>query len=158
MHSKITPNDAKDYKIRAILGKTQFNNQLKHWTNVDEACHRCGQPEDFKHGVYNCNKVNNLYNYIFSRVKLGANVNIKNIILSHERPYGAKPEDTIRFELIDVISTIALKWVLMSRIDKSELIYRDCANHIWGHLQLVANSYPKYRAAIAGLDFELDTG
>ena len=158
MHSKIIPNDAKDYKIRAILGKTQFNTQLKHWTDVEEACYRCGQPEDFKHGVYNCTEALNLYKYIFNKFKLGANVNIKNMILSHERPYGAKDENIIRLELIDTISTIALKWVLVSRVEKSNLHYRNCLNHIWGHLQLVANSFPKYRAAIAGLDFELDTG
>ena len=158
MHSRIIPNDAKDYKIRAILGKTQFNTQLKHWTDVDEACYRCGQPEDFKHGVYKCNKAINLYKHVFSKIKLGAIVNIKNMILSHERPYGAKDENIIRFELIDAISTIALKWVLVSRVEKTELIYKNCLNHIWGHLQLVANNFPKYRAAIAGLDFELDTG
>ena len=158
MHSKIIQNDAKDYKIRAILGKTQFNTQLKHWTDVEESCYRCGQPEDFKHGVYNCTEALNLYKYIFNKFKLGANVNIKNMILSHERPYGAKDENIIRFELIDSISTIALKWVLVSRVEKSNLHYQNCLNHIWGHLQLVANSFPKYRATIAGLDFELDTG
>ena len=158
MHSKIIPNDTKDYKFRAIMGKTQFNTQLKHWADVDESCHRCGQPEDFKHGVYKCNKAINLYKHVFSKIKLGAIVNIKNMILSHERPYGAKDENIIRFELIDAISTIALKWVLVSRVEKTELIYKNCLNHIWGHLQLVANNFPKYRAAIAGLDFELDTG
>ena len=158
MHSKIIPNDAKDYKIRAILGKTQFMTQLKHWTNVDEACYRCGQPEDFKHGVYNCSKAINLYKYIFNNIKLGAAVNIKNMILSHERPYGAKVEHILRFELIDSISTIALKWVLSSRADNKELHYKNCLNNIWAHLQLISDSFPKYRAIIAGLDFELDTG
>ena len=108
--------------------------------------------------MYNCNKAFNLYKYIFSKVKLGAVVNIKNMILSHERPYGAKDETIIRLELIDTVSTIALKWVLMSRVEKTELHYKNCLTHILGHLQLVANSFPKYRAAIAGLDFELDTG
>ena len=37
-------------------------------------------------------------------------------------------------------------------------LYKNCLTHILGHLKLVANSFPKYRAAITGLDFELDTG
>ena len=158
MHSKIIPNDAKDYKFRAIMGKTQFNSQLKHWADVDEARHRCGQPEDFKHGVYNCPTAINLYRYIFSNIKIGANVNIRNMILSHERPPGASTENIVRYEIIDTISTIALKWILVSRTEKKPLIYASCLKHIWAHMQLIANSYPKYRSAIAGLDFEIDTG
>ena len=108
MHSKIIPNDAKDYKFRALMGKTQFNNQLKHWTDVDEACHLCGEPEDFKHGVFHCGKSGNIFKYIFDRLKLGATVNIKNMILSHERQPSDNSEQTIKYELIDTVSTIAL--------------------------------------------------
>ena len=158
MHSKIIPNDAKDYKFRAIMGKTQFNTQLKHWADVDEACHLCGQPEDFKHGVYNCVGSGNLFKYIFDRIKLGATVNIKNMILSHERLPGDKDGNIIRYELIDAVSTIALKWILVSRVNKKVTIYNQCLKDVWRHLQLVANNFPKYRTAIAGLDFELDTG
>ena len=158
MHSKIIPNDAKDYKFRAIMGKTQFNTQLKHWAGVDEACHQCGQPEDFKHGVYNCNTAVNLYKYVFNNIKIGATVNIRNMILSHERPPGATTEMNIRFDLIDTISTVALKWVLVSRVEKKPIIYTKCLQHIRAHLQLVADRFPKYRPAIAGLDFNFDTG
>ena len=158
MHSKIIPNDAKDYKFRAIMGKTQFNAQLKHWADVDEACHQCGQPEDFKHGVYNCSTAVNLYKYVFDNIKIGATVNIRNMILSHERLPGATEENILRYDLIDTISTIALKWILVSRVEKNPIIYTSCLKHIWAHLQLVADNFSKYRAAIAGLDFEIDTG
>ena len=158
MHSRIIPNDAKDYKFRAIMGKTQFNTQLKHWAGVDEACHQCGQPEDFKHGVYNCGTAGNLYKYVFNNIKLGANVNIRNMILSHERPLGASEENNIKYDLIDTISTIIMKWVLVSRVEKKPIIYTNCLKHIQAHLHLVADNFPKYRSAIAGLDFERDTG
>ena len=158
MHSKIIPNDAKDYKFRALMGKTQFNNQLKHWTDVDEACHLCGEPEDFKHGVFHCGKSGNIYKYIFDKLKLGATVNIKNMILSHERLPSDNSEQIIKYELIDTVSTIALKWILMSRIEQKEPVYKDCLTYIWTHLQTIANCFPKYKATIRGLDFELDTG
>ena len=80
------------------------------------------------------------------------------MILSHERPPGASIENIVRYEIIDTISTIALKWILVSRVEKKPIIYTSCLKHIWAHLQLIANSYPKYRSAIAGLDFEIDTG
>ena len=80
------------------------------------------------------------------------------MVLCHERPFGAKDENIIRYELIDTISTIALQWVLNSRAHKTELNYNQCLNHICNHLQTVSNCFPKYRAAIAGLDFEIDTG
>ena len=114
--------------------------------------------EDFKHCTFNCDKTGNLYKYIFDNIKLGATVNIKNMILSHERPPGATTEMNIRFDLIDTISTVALKWVLVSRVEKKPIIYTICLKHIWAHLHLVSDNFPKYRSTIAGLDFERDTG
>ena len=43
------------------------------------------------------------------------------MILSHERPPGATTEMNIRFDLIDTISTVALKWVLVSRGEKKPI-------------------------------------
>ena len=80
------------------------------------------------------------------------------MILSHERLPGDNDGNIIRYELIDAISTIALKCILVSRINKIETIYSQCIKDIWFHLQLIANNFPRYKAAIAGLDFELDTG
>ena len=80
------------------------------------------------------------------------------MILSHERIPGARDEYVIKYELIDTISTIALKWILVNRTEKSQINYKRCLEHICVHLQNIANNFPKYRAAIAGLDFEIDTG
>ena len=105
-----------------------------------------------------CDNAINLYKYVFDRIKLGATVNINKMILSHERLPGDKDDQLIKYELIDTVAAIALKWILMSRITQNRLIYSDCLKDIINHLHHIADSYPKYRAVIAGLDFELDTG
>ena len=70
------------------------------------------------------------------------------MVLSHERPFGAKEDEILRYELIDTISTIALKWILVSRINKKELIYNQCLEHILSHLRNIANYNQKYRTII----------
>ena len=80
------------------------------------------------------------------------------MILSHERIPGAGDEYVKKYELIDSISTIALKWILVNRIEKSQINYKKCLDHICEHLQNIANNFPKYREAITGLDFNFDTG
>ena len=59
---------------------------------------QCGQPEDFKHGVYNCSTAVNLYKYVFDNIKIGATVKITNMILSHERLPGATEENILRYD------------------------------------------------------------
>ena len=51
-----------------------------------------------------------------------------------------------------------MKWVLVSRVEKKPIIYTSCLKHIRAHLHLVADNFPKYRPAIAGLDYDFDTG
>ena len=159
MYSKIIPNEDKDYKLRALLGKTQFNNNLKHWIrDIDGICSYCTEIEDFKHATYYCRRAFNLYHYIFDNIKIGAKIDITNMVLSHERPTGAKEEEILKFELIDMISTIALKWILASRIKQIELNYAKCLIAIKNQLRNTVKSQPKYGTMIRGLSLNFDTG
>ena len=72
-----------------------------------------------------------------TQLKPWATINIKNMILSHEKLPGDNDGNIIRYELIDAISTIALKWILVNRINKKETIYSQCIKDIWSHLQLI---------------------
>ena len=38
------------------------------------------EKEDFKYGTYLCNRVYNLYFYIFDKIKIGALINILNMV------------------------------------------------------------------------------
>ena len=80
------------------------------------------------------------------------------MVLSHERPTGAKEEEILKFELIDMISTIALKWILVSRIKQIELNYAKCLIAIKNLLRNTVKSQPKYGTMIRGLSLNFDTG
>ena len=61
--ARIIPNDDMDYKIRAILGKTQFNASLLHWNRAvtSSACFRCGLKEEHKIPCYLCPEALSFY-------------------------------------------------------------------------------------------------
>ena len=80
------------------------------------------------------------------------------MVLSHERARGAGINDILRYELIDMVSTMALQWILMSRIKQSELIYDKCLTAIINHLHNIYKVQPKYRTIIRGLNLSFDTG
>ena len=54
----------------------------------------------------------------FANLELHAQ--LKNKLLSHERLPSDNADNVIRYELIDVVSTIALKWILVSRIKQAQ--------------------------------------
>ena len=65
-HSKMIPKDDIDYKIRALLGKMQFNASLLYWNRAvtSSTCYRCGLIEYFKHACYLCSEALSLYPHL----------------------------------------------------------------------------------------------
>ena len=162
-HSKIIPRDDSDYKIRAILGKTQFKASLLHWNRDvhSNACHRCGQKEDFKHACYWCPEALSLYTNTFQALSLTPKINIANIVLGHQRPHynGTHQMDAEKIEIIDLISTMTLGHILRARSSGAELSPPGLLISIKRHLRTIMGKMPKYKNVIEPiLVSEIDPG
>ena len=66
-----------DFKAIIILGKTQFNSQLAHWTNeyTYHACYMCQLKGDFEpatliHMLYDCSMAQKTIQYICNEFTL----------------------------------------------------------------------------------------
>ena len=77
IHNIHLPRYILDFKARIILGKTQFNSQLAHWTNeyTSQACYMCQLNGDFEpatlvHMLYECPKAQNTIQYICNEFTL----------------------------------------------------------------------------------------
>ena len=78
-----------DFKARLILGKTQANSQLAHWTNeyTSQACFMCQYNGDFEiatlmHTLYECPKSRNTIDYICKVLNLQKNIKPHKVILT----------------------------------------------------------------------------
>ena len=162
-HSKIIPKNDIDYKLRAILGKTQFNASLTKWniTVVDANCFRCGQKEDFKHACYLCPESLNLYKDTFQLLNLNPKITVTNMLLSHERPHYIAGE-RVREEylnLVDLVSTMTMSHILQARSARKGLEGQKLLLDIKSKLYTIRDKFPKYKPLIdAILPEEHDPG
>ena len=160
-HSKIIPKDDSDYKIRAILGKTQFKASLLHWNRdvQSNACHRCGNKEDFKHACYWCPEALSLYKSTFQALSLNPKISIANILLGHQRPHyvGEHQMEGEKLDIIDLISTMTLGHILRARSSGSELSPPGLLISIKRHLRTIMGKMPKYKNVLIPI-LEIDPG
>ena len=161
-HSKIIPKNDSDYKLRAILGKTQFNVSLIKWSRTinDANCFRCGQREDFKHACYHCPQALDLYKTIFQLLNLNPRLTITNMVLSHERPHYVGGERVNEYlAIVDLVSTMTLAHILQSRSAKKGLESHILLLDIKNVLCKIREKYSKYKPIIdAILAGEYDPG
>ena len=162
-HSKIIPKNDIDYKLRAILGKTQFNASLTKWNIavIDANCFRCGQREDFKHACYLCPESQNLYKDTFQLLNLNPKITVTNMLLSHERPHYIAGE-RVREEylnLVDLVSTMTMSHILQARSARKGLEGHKLLLDIRNKLYTIRDKYSKYKPLIdAILPEEHDPG
>ena len=162
-HSKIIPKNDIDYKLRALLGKTQFNVSLIKWnrTVIDANCFRCGQREDFKHACYLCPESLNLYKDTFQLLNLNPKITVTNMLLSHERPHYIAGE-RVREEylnLVDLVSTMTMSHILQARSARKGLEGHKLLLDIRNKLYTIRDKYSKYKPLIdAILPEEHDPG
>ena len=162
-HSKIIPKNDIDYKLRALLGKTQFNVSLIKWnrTVIDANCFRCGQREDFKHACYLCPESLNLYKDTFQLLNLNPKITVTNMLLSHERPHYIAGE-RVREEylsLVDLVSTMTMSHILQARSARKGLEGHILLLDIRNVLCTIREKYSKYKPLIdAILPEEHDPG
>ena len=74
------------------LGKTQFNDQLAHWTNeyISQACYMCQLEGDYEpasliHTLYKCPKAQNTIRYICTELTQQNNIRPHEIILTNAK-------------------------------------------------------------------------
>ena len=78
-----------DFKARLILGKTQSNSQLAHWTNenISQACFMCQQRGDFEiatlaHTFFECPGAKSTIDYICNTLCLPINIKPYEVMLT----------------------------------------------------------------------------
>ena len=78
-----------DSKIRAILGKTQFNASLLHWNRAETSstCCRCGLKEDSNCASYLCLEALSLYTSIYQTLELTPNIIITDMLHGYQRHF-----------------------------------------------------------------------
>ena len=83
------PRHILDFKARLILGKTQSNSQLAHWTNenISQACFMCQQRGDFElatlaHTLFECPRAKITINYICNTFCLPKNIKSNDVVLT----------------------------------------------------------------------------
>ena len=81
-----------DFKTRTILGKTQFNDQLAHWTKeyISQACYMCQQVGDYEHAslihtLFKCPKAQITVKYKCNELTKQININTYEIILTNSK-------------------------------------------------------------------------
>ena len=151
-HSRIIPKDDIDYKIRAILGKTQFNASLLHWNRAvtSSACYRCGIKEDFKHACFLCPEALSLYTSIYQTLELTPNITITNMLLGHQRPcyIGDQKMRNEELDIIDLVSTMTLGHILKARSSNTALSPPSLLISIKGQMSVIKDKMPKYKTVL----------
>ena len=127
LQSKYLSNDYLDYKSRAVMGKTQFNNCLaKYQRTVQKWCSHClgmgiRTIEDFEHATFSCPQVQYLLHRVQTVLNLNCNISSSICCFSCPRPPQAKKAELEECKLIDLIWTVTLKITLKARSDKSDI-------------------------------------
>ena len=157
VHETIIPKDASDYKLRAILGKTQFGNTLTKWSNAcDGTCHRCGSPDTFRHAIYTCTMVRNVYKDVLDTIGISNySEDISSIILSQRRLPKSNEKNLM---LIDVINSMTLKNILSTRSQKSVININHTVREILSHLKSISRCSKEYGAFFDQNGINFDPG
>ena len=156
-HDTIMPKEASDYKLRAILGKTQFGNTLTKWSNAsDGTCHRCGSPETFRHAIYTCTMIRHVYKDVLDTIGISNySEDITSIILSQRRLPKSNERNLM---IIDVINSMTLKNILSTRSQKSVLNIKNTVREILSHLKSISRCSKEYGAFFDQNGINFDPG